>query len=156
VWSVRARVADVDLETRLVTLVNVGGEKWTFRADEAVRNLPQVRVGDEVVGERIESLAIEVREPTPEEQSAPASLGEALAAAQPGQRPAGLYVRQLRELFTIAEIDRAAGGGMLRDPAGELRFVKVRDPSVLDRVKVGDTVVVTYSEALRLEVVAAP
>ena len=33
--------------------------------------------------------------------------------------------------------------------------MKVRDPAVLDRVKVGDTVVVTLTEALRVEVVGA-
>ena len=150
----RARVAAVDQQTRVVTLVYGAGDKATFRADEAVRNLPQVAVGDELVGEVMESLAVEVRPATAEEQAAPESIAELAAAAEPGQKPAGLFVRQVKALYTIESIDKPAGGGTLRDALGNSHFVKVRDPAVLDRVKVGDTVVVTLTEALRIEVVA--
>ena len=63
-------------------------------------------------------------------------------------------MRQIKALYTIESIDKAAGGGTLRDAAGRSHFVKVRDPAVLDRVKVGDPVIVTLTEALHLEVVA--
>lgn len=153
VSSMRARVAEVDQKTRIVTLVDSTGAKTRFRADEAVKNLPQVKVGDEVVGTLIESLAVEVRKATPEDQKTPASVTEALATAEPGQKPAGLYLRQVQGLYTIDSIDKARGGGTLRDASGKTAFVKVRDPSVLDRVKVGDTVVVTLTQGLSLEVV---
>jgi hypothetical protein len=153
VSSIRARVAAVDHTTRVVTLVDSTGAKTIFRADEAVRNLPQVKVGDEVVGSLVESLAIEVRKATPQDQTTPPTLAEALARAEPGQRPAGLYVRQIQALYTIESIDKAQGGGTLRDSSGQSTFVKVRDPSVLDRVKVGDTVVVTLTQGMSLEVV---
>jgi len=149
-----ARVAAVDQQTRVVTLVDGAGNKATFRADEAVKNLPQVNVGDELVGEVMESLAVEVRPPTAEELAAPESIAELAAGAEPGQKPAGVFVRQAKALYTIESIDKPAGGGTLRDSLGNSHFVKMRDPSVLDRVKVGDTVVVTLTEALRLEVLA--
>ena len=144
----------VDQQTRVVTLVDADGNRTTFRADEAVRNLPQVDVGDQVVGERMESLAVEVRPATAEEQASPASIAELAGAAAPGQKPAGLFVRQVKALYTIESIDKSAGGGTLRDAEGASHFVKVRDPAVLDRVEVGDTVVVTLTEALRSEVLA--
>lgn len=150
----RARVEAVDQQTRVVTLVDAAGNRATFRADEAVRNLPQVAVGDELVGEVMESLAIEVRKATAEEMANPESIAEMAAGAEPGQKPAGLFVRQAKALYTIEAIDKPAGGGTLRDSLGKSHFVKARDPSVLDRVKVGDTVVVTLTEALRIEVMA--
>jgi hypothetical protein len=153
VRTFRARVAAVDQTTRVVTLVNAAGDQVVFRADEAVQNLPQVDVGDEVVGELVEKLAVEVRPATAEEKAAPESLAEAVATAAPGQKPAGVFVRQLKALYTVAAIDKQAGAGMLQDAEGELHFVKVRDRAVLDRVEVGDTVVVTLTEALSLEVV---
>ena len=154
VTSMRARVAEVDQKTRMVTLVDAAGAKTRFRADEAVKNLPQVKVGDQVVGTLVESLAVEVRKATPEDQKTPAEVTEALATAEPGEKPAGLYVRQIQALYTIDSIDKARGGGTLRDASGKTSFVKVRDPSVLDKVKVGDTVVVTLTQGLSLEVVA--
>jgi hypothetical protein len=154
VRTFRAHVAAVDQQTRVVTLVDAAGNKATFRADEAVRNLPQVAVGDELVGEVMESLAVEVRHATAEEQAAPESIAEMAATSEPGEKPAGLFVRQAKALYTIESIDKPAGGGTLRDSMGKSHFVKVRDPSVLDRVKVGDSVVVTLTEALRIEVMA--
>jgi len=153
VTAFRARVDAIDHQTRVVTLVGEAGDKLTFRADEGVRNLGQVKVGDVLEGELVEKLLVEARAATDEEKDAPVSIAEAAARAEPGQKPAGLFVRELKAVFTIAEIDKAAGGGTLRDAEGELHFVKARDPRVLDRLKVGDTVVVTYTEALRLEVV---
>lgn len=149
----QARVEAIDHETRVVTLVNEVAGKLIFRADEAVRNLDQVKVGDVLAGELQETFLVAIRAATEEERRAPAAIAEAVARAEPGQKPAGVFVRRIRALFTIAGIDKHAGGGTLRDAAGELHFVKARDPSVLDRVKVGDTVVVTYTETLRLRVV---
>jgi hypothetical protein len=154
VASFRARVAAVDQQTRVVTLVDAEGNRTTFRADEAVRNLPQVHVGDQVVGDLMESLAVEVRPATAEEKASPVSIAEGAEAAELGQKPMGLFVRQIKALYTIESIDKAAGGGTLRDAEGESHFVKVRDPAVLDRVKVGDPVVVTLTEALRIQVLA--
>ena len=154
VTTFRASVAAVDQQTRVVTLVDTEGNRTTFRADEAVKNLPQVHVGDHVVGQLMESLAVEVRPATAEEKATPASITALAEGAELGQKPAGLFARQIKALYTIESIDKAAGGGTLRDADGDSHFVKVRDPSVLDRVKVGDPVVVTLTEALRIEVVA--
>jgi hypothetical protein len=154
VRSFRVRVGAIDHATRMVTLVNETGDKLVFRADDGVQNLGQVKVGDVLQGELVEKLLIEARAATEAEKRTPVSVAEGGAGAEPGEKPAGLFVRQLKTVFTVASIDKAAGGGELRDANGELHFVKARDPAVLDRLKVGDTVVVTYTEALRLQVVA--
>jgi hypothetical protein len=154
VRSLRARVAAIDHATRRVTLVSAAGEKLIFRADEGVRNLEQVKVGNELQGDLVEKLLIEARPATAEGKAAPVQVVEGLVRAEPGEKPGGLFVRELKPVFTVASIDKAAGGGELRDANGQLQFVKARDPAVLDRLKVGDTIVVTYTEALRLVVVA--
>ena len=154
VRSFRARVGAIDHATRVVTLVDDSGNKLTFRADEGVRNLGQVKVGDVVQGALVEKLLVEARAATEQERQAPVQVAEAGVRSEPGEKPAGLFMRELKTLFTVASIDEAAGGGELRDAGGQLHFVKARDPAVLERLKVGDTVVVTYTEALRLEVVA--
>lgn len=150
----QARVEAIDHATRAVTLVDASGGKLIFRADQGVRNLEQVKIGDVLQGQLVEKLLVEARPATAEEKRVPVSIAEAGVRAEPGEKPAGLFVRELKSVFTIASIDKAAGGGELRDADGRLHFVKARDPNVLDRLKVGDTVVVTYTEALRLEVVA--
>jgi len=147
-----ARVKAIDLESRLVTLTDASGEETVFHADEAVKNLPQVRVGDELVGQLAESVVLEVREPTAEERAAGVSILEVNATAPPGDKPAGRFVRQIVAVLTIEAIDAEAGTATLRGPAGNARVLPVRDRRNLERVKVGDTVVATYTEALSLKV----
>jgi hypothetical protein len=153
VVTASARVVAIDRESRIVTLEDAAGERATFRADEAVKNLPQVKVGDVVITEAAQSLLVEVRAATPEEKASPNSVVGLAATADPGQKPAGLFTRQARALYTIESIDKPKGGGTLRDSAGKSYFVTARDPAVLDRVKVGDTVVVTLTETLSIRVV---
>jgi len=147
-----ARVAAIDHAKRLVTLVDESGGEATFHADEGVRNLQQVKVGDEVIGTVAESVVLELREPTAAELEAGASVLEVVARAEPGQRPAGQYTRQIRAVLVVDAIDKKAGTATLRGPLGNTRTIKARDPANLDRVKVGDSVVATYTEALSLEV----
>lgn len=152
VLEIRARVSAIDHAKRLVTLQDAAGEQATFEADAGVKNLAQVKVGDELVGALAESLVLELREPTAEEAAAGVSILEVVAKAEPGRRPAGEYVRQIRAVLTVDAIDKAAQTATLRGPAGNRRTIKARDPANLDRVKVGDSVVATYTESLRLEV----
>jgi hypothetical protein len=148
----RAKVAAIDQSKRLVTLRDEQGGEATFHADEGVKNLPQVKVGDELVGVLSESVVLELREPTAEELETGADILEVVAAAAPGEKPAGQYVRQIRAVLTVEAIDKVAGTATLRGPAGNSQTIAARDRANLERVKVGDTVVATYTEALALEV----
>src|SRR5215471_3309874 len=81
--SATARVKAVDLRTRHVTLERADGSEVTLYADDNVRNLPQVKVGDEVTVSYYESIAFEVKKPgtttpgaTVAEEVGRAKLGE--------------------------------------------------------------------------------
>jgi hypothetical protein len=152
VVAVEARVKAIDHATRRVTLVDDQGGDATFYADEAVRNLAQVKVGDVVTGQLAESVVLELREPTAEEAAAGATILEVAASAEPGARPAGVFVRQITAVLVIEGLDKKASTATLIGPAGNAHVVPVRNPAVLDRVAVGDTVVATYTESLALEV----
>jgi hypothetical protein len=150
--QVQARVTAVDQKKRLVTIQDESGGKATFEADPAVKNFKQIHVGDEVVGTLLESLVLELRQPTEQEKAEGPTILEVVSTAEPGHKPAGDFVRQIRAVLVIDAIDKTAGTATLRGPAGNDRTIKARDPRNLDLVKVGDTVVATYTEALRLEV----
>ena len=58
--TVTATVEALDLNNRLVTLKGPKGNVVTFRVDEIVKNLPQVKVGDKLAITYTEALAISV------------------------------------------------------------------------------------------------
>jgi len=152
VVQVQARVKAIDHATRRVTLVDDTGGEAVFYADEGVKNLAQVKPGDILSGRLTESVLLELREPTPEEAAEGGSILEVAATAEPGQRPAGVFARQITAVLVIEAIDKAAGTATLRGPTGVAHVIPARNPANLDRVAVGDTVVATYTESLALEV----
>ena len=59
--TVTATVAKIDQKTRAVTLKAANGQEYSFVADEAVKNLAQVKKGDVVTATYTEALAYEVK-----------------------------------------------------------------------------------------------
>ncbi|HVO27007.1 MAG TPA: hypothetical protein VMW56_25635 [Candidatus Margulisiibacteriota bacterium] len=148
--SATATVKAIDLKTRMVTLKRADGSLIKFRAGDDVRNLPQVKVGDEVTVTYYESLAFEVKKPG---DAAPgASVAETAERAKAGEKPGATGARVTTVTTTIAGIDKSAGTVTLKTPDGELTTIKARNPDNLNRVSVGDLVQITYTEALGISV----
>ena len=145
-----ARVKALDQQTRQVTLTRADGSEVTLYADDTVRNLPQVRVGDEVTASYYESLAYEVKKPGTATPGA--TVAEEAARAKVGEKPAGAGARVTTIVTTITGIDKAAGTVTLQGPTGKATTIKARDPRNLDRVAVGDLVEITYTEAVAVSV----
>ena len=72
------------------------------------------------------------------------------------RRPGGVAARQVEITTTIEAIDKKTAMVTLKGADGNLTPVKVRDPSKLDRVRVGDLVTITYSQAVAVAVEPAP
>jgi len=145
-----ATVEKIDLTTRMVTLKGAGGKLVTFKADERVKNLPQVKVGDEVIVTYYEAIAVKVLKPGETEPSV--SLAEDVGTAKPGEKPAGVAAREITITATIEAIDKPTSSVTLKGPEGNSVTVKVRNPQRLEKVQVGDMVEITYTEAVAIAV----
>jgi hypothetical protein len=145
-----ARVKAIDQQTRYVTLERADGSEVMLYADDTVRNLPQVKVGDEVKVSFYESLAYEVKKPGTATPGA--TVAEETARAKVGEKPAGAGARVTTIVATIIDIDKAAGTVTLHGSTGRETTIKARDPRNLDRVAVGDLVEITYTEAVAVSV----
>jgi hypothetical protein len=150
--QVTATVAKIDQATRQVTLKTDDGREVTFVADPAVKNLPQVKAGDQVVATYTEALAYEVKKGG----SAGVSATMAGGTAKPGAMPAGAIAKQVTITVTIAAIDPKVPSVTFKGPQGNTRTIKVQRPERLQGVSVGDTVDLTYTEALAIKIDPAP
>jgi len=144
-----ATVQAIDLNTRIVTLKGPKGEVRDIKVGEEAVNLPQVKVGDLVTVKYYESLAIEVIKP-----GAVSGAGEksAIVRAKPGEMPGGMAARQSTVTATVTAIDKKKGTISLKGPEGKTVVAKAEDPKNLDKVKVGDELMITYTEALAISV----
>ena len=144
-----ATVVAVDLQNRYVTLKGPDGELRDIKVGEEAVNLPQVRVGDLVTVKFYESIAVEVIKP-----GTVMGAGEktAIVRAKPGEMPGGMAARQVSVTAIIMAIDKQKSAMTLKGPEGKLVNVKVQDPANLEKVKVGDELMITYTEALAISV----
>ena len=149
VAAMTATVQAIDLNTRMVTLKGPKGEVRTIKVGEEAVNLPQVKVGDLVTVKFYESLAVEVIKP-----GTASGAGEktAIVRAKPGEMPAGMAARQSTVTATVTAIDKKKGTISLKGPDGKTVVAKAEDPKNLDKVKVGDELMITYTEALAISV----
>jgi uncharacterized lipoprotein len=148
--EVTATVTAIDVPARLVTLRGPEGNLFTVEADEEVRNLPQVEVGDRVVVRYHEAIAAQMAKPGQE-----ASASVTAMRAPPGARPGAELAQQSTAIVKITDLDLATHTVSFTDPDGLAQTIAVQDPGMQDFVetlKVGDQVAVTYSEALAISV----
>ncbi len=148
VVSVTATVEAINQKTRMVTIKGTEGRLVTFKAGKEVVNLPQVQVGDKVVLDYIESLAVRMAKPGEVRDETVDLVG----AAAPGSKPAAIGATETTVTATIEALDKKAETVTLKGPDGGVRIVKVQDPANLDKVEVGDTILITYTEAVALSV----
>ena len=119
----------------------------SFIVDKKVKRLNEVKVGDKIRAKYYISLATDIRKPTPEEKKNPLVMLEGAGKAPPGTTPAAGGLRQIRAVVTVEGIDRAAERVTLKGPQGKIVTVHVLDPSRLDMVSLGSTVIVTYTRS---------
>jgi Cu/Ag efflux protein CusF len=145
--TVRGTVEAVDKDKQTVTLKGPKGRTLTLHVQDP-KKLEAINAGDPVVATYYESVAFAVKKAG--SATPGASAKEAVATSKPGETPAGAVGRQITVTATITAIDKKAGTVTIKGPEGNSETVKARNPKNLDKVKVGDLVEITYTQALAL------
>lgn len=148
--NVTAKVGAINHETREVTLLLGEGESVSFVASEEARNLGQVDVGDIVMAKYVQSMTIEV---VAGDGSGPAA-GElaAIARTSEGEKPGIAAISTLVVTATVEDINIEANTFKLKNAEGDIHEYVARDPRNLERVSVGDLVIITLTEAVAIVV----
>lgn len=148
----RATVKSVDSAKRSVVLVNAEGKTLSVKVSENV-DLAKVHSGDAVDIVYMDSVAIDVAEPG---SAAPGvASGVLVTPAQQGQIPAGSVVQQVTATAEVTALDLPTYSVTLRMPDGDAKTFNVKNPELqqkMQRLKVGDLVQITYTEALAIRV----
>lgn len=146
--TAEATVEAVNMQTRMVALRDTYGQSFTVYVGKEAVNLPQVRVGDTVNVEYEQALAVRMAKPGEMVDETTLEVSRAV----PGSKPAASEVVETTVTARVENIDRKKEIVRLRLPDGGLRVVKVENPANLEKVKEGDIIVITYSEAFAISV----
>ena len=148
-------VEAVNAENRIVTIRSLGrDEVMVMEVGDDVRNLDQVKVGDRVVTEFQEAIAVDLKKGGGLEQGA--GVEASASRAEPGKKPSGSMSETTTLVATIVGIDPDEPSVTLQGPEGNIVEVLVQDPKKLKKVDLGDQVVITFKRALAISVQPSP
>ena len=140
-------ITDIDYGARELTLKTSEGQLQTFRVDQDVQRFSEAKLGDQMSVSYYYGFTAEVRPPTAEERENPLVILQSTGRAGPGEAPSGSNTRQIRAVVTIEGLDRADQTITVKGPRGKYYMARVNDPSRFDDVHIGDTIVMTFTEA---------
>lgn len=146
--QVTAKIVAIDPDSRIVTLQDSQGNVDSFKVGPSVTRFDALKVGDTVTFRYQESVAYAITKP-----------GAAAGASQPatmvptsGAKPGGTISQTLTALVTIQAIDPGTPSVTVKTQDGHTVTMLVKDKANLNGLKVGDTVQITYSQALTISV----
>lgn len=151
---IEATVIGVDVDTRMLALRGPAGNSVAFRAGPEVRNLAQVKVGDTL---RVSYYSGYVLSMT-EAGRAGADTEVAAGRADEGQRPGAAMGASSRATVEIVSVADGGTAVSFRTVDGFLQSVDVKREDSREfarRLRPGDLVDISYSEALAVSIEAA-
>jgi hypothetical protein len=147
VLTVNGTITDIDYPNRELTLRSPEGKLETFAVDKEVERFKEAKVGDKVSMDYRLGLNAEVRKPTPEEERNPLLVEQTESRAGLDASPAAQSSKRIRAVVTIEALNRTAQTVTVKGPRGRNFTTRVEEPSRLERVHIGDTIVMTFTEA---------
>ena len=148
-----ATVAAVDMNNHLVTIQGADGNLAVVRVTDQVKNLPQVKIGDEVNIAYYRSAVVDLVK-TKGDVKLGTEVRGAKASAPAGEKPAGVIAMEVTRTVEVVFVDPYQKFISFRSPDIGLRRVTLKDrPDLqhyLDELKKGDIVEVTYTDALAI------
>lgn len=154
VEKLTATVAAIDYEHRLITLQGDDPSvQQTIEAGPEVRNFAQIKQGDQVVVQYYQGVAAEVKEPGTPAGEPEAAIGATRTPV--GSKPGAAVGSVVTSTVAVQSYDKKTHMVTFARADGIVRTLKIEDPKAQEfasKLKKGDTVQVTFTEALAVSV----
>jgi hypothetical protein len=147
--DITATITAIDAKTRAVTLKGPQGNEKTIVAGPEVKNFAQLKVGDQVNLQYVESLVLELKKGSDAVVGRTEKAGG--AKAKEGDKPGAMVGRQVKVVGEVTAVDAAAQTVTVRGPKQTVDM-KIADPEQFKRVAVGDKIEATFTEAVAIGV----
>lgn len=150
--QLQGKVKSIDKKARAVIVVGPNGNEVLFNLGSDARNFDQIKVGDLVTLTYAQALAIELKKVANNGIRERVDTEKA-AVAKPGDKPGVMVEKSVRVIANVVAVNPKAQTVTLKGPKRTLELY-VKDPAMLQNVKVGDQVEGLYVEAVALTVSA--
>jgi|SRR5687767_8622355 len=149
--TVTALIMAIDYTTRSVTLRSAEGDEETLTVGPAVTRFDQLKAGQTIKATYQESLVVQVRKPG----ATPPATTDSLTASRAAQAPGGEIGAVKTATVTVKAIDLEVPSITITTTDGRTTTRKIADKKNLEGVKTGDTIDITYTVSLMVNVETA-
>jgi hypothetical protein len=139
--TISGTVATIDHAKRVVNIKTSDGKFETVDVPAGAKRFDELKVGDKVSLVYNNNVSARVKPPG----EAPVDTGNTTTTAGQQTRPGGTAVVQRTMTVTVDAIDKSASSITFAGPNGWKYSRHVVDPTVFDKVKVGDKVDITWN-----------
>ena len=153
--EVTATVEDLDLAKRLITVKGPSGKVVTSEVGPQVKNLDQVKAGDEVHVKYYRAVMQHAEKLDKDAKRGGTVTDSGAATAAVREMPAGIAGREVKETVEVLLVDEYKKAVAFRGMDGRYREISVDAPHLehwLKDLEKGDKVRVHYREALAIYV----
>jgi Cu/Ag efflux protein CusF len=155
VITASAKVDNVDINKRELTLKSDEGKPFTINVPDSVSRLDNVKAGDKVRVSFYESVAVSLKKPG---EAQPGSESTTAVGRAPGALPGGSMAQQVTTTAKITQVAPSKDELTIEGPSGKATTIKVDDPQVqsqLSHLKVGDKIQTTFTQAMATSITPA-
>jgi hypothetical protein len=146
-----ATVTKIDPAKRKLSVELTDGKRKTIKVDKSVQNFDQIKVGDNLKLAYAEEMLIAVGKSKDPVGAEGAGL---VAIAPKGAKPDGFMVEITSMTAKILAVDPEKHRLTIQDTDGKEKKLKISKKATnLDTLKPGETIEITVTEALAIEVV---
>ena len=141
-------VETIDKEKRVVNIKTPDGKFVTVDVPPAAKRFDELKVGDKVSITYNNTVSARLKppgEPAVNTQTGTSTAGQ-------GERPGGTAAMERTMTVTVSAIDKGASSITFVGPNGWKYSRRVIDPTVLDKVKEGDQVDITWDTDVEVAV----
>jgi hypothetical protein len=141
-------VATIDHNKRVLNIKTADGQFETIDVPQSAKRFDELKVGDKVAATYNNNVSVKLKQPGEPE----VNTGSSTSTMGQEERPGGTKAVERTMTATVDAIDKSASSITFVGPNGWKYSRHVVDPAVLEKVKVGDKVDITWNTDVTVSV----
>jgi len=146
--EMQGTINEIDKDTREITIIGSRGELHTFTAGPEVERFDEIEVGEVITFDFYKYIKAEFRKPTAEELAEPLVVLAEAEKAGLDMEPGAAIGAVVKAVVTIQVINMPFMFVNIQGPQGNFTTIQMEDKELIQKLHVGQVVILTYAEAV--------